>query len=108
METPGLALGGWDFPYPGRTSGLLFWTMGRLLPLPPALAAVPGPVPTSSAAPAACSQPPSSHPLACIPHSCQLRAAGHGWILGCGGPWFWLLLVVIELGHKPLSEKQKS
>lgn len=33
METPDLAFGGWDFPYPGRTAGLLFWTIGR--PLPP-------------------------------------------------------------------------
>ena len=33
METPDLAFGGWDFPYPGRTSGLLSWTMRRPLPL---------------------------------------------------------------------------
>lgn len=73
----------------------------------PALAAVPDPVPTDAADRAACSQAPYIHPIACVPCSWQLRAVGHGWILGCGSAWLWLLLLAMKLSPKPLTEKQK-
>lgn len=81
--------------------------MGRPLPLRSTLAAMPGPAPTGSADPTACSQGPYIHPITCIPHSWQLRAVGHGWIWGCGGAWLWLLLIEMKLSPEPLMEKQK-
>lgn len=99
MQTPALAVGGWDFPYPGCTSGPLFWTMGRLLP--PALAAVPGsvsgPVPTGSAQPLPPLRLLTPTPL----------PAGSSWILGCGGARLWLLIAAGKLRPEHLVEKQK-
>lgn len=97
MQTPDLAVGGCDFPYPGCTSAPLFWTMGRPLPL--------------HSRPCCCSWP-CSHWLSAAPASSQAPhthpAAGSSWILGCGGARLWLLIAAGKLRPKSLVEKQKS
>lgn len=98
MQTADLAVGGGDFPCPGAHLVLCSGQWEGPFLFTPALAAVPGPVPTGSAKPLP--------PLRLLSPT-LLPAAGGSWILGCGGTRLWVLIAAGMLRPEHLVEKQK-